>query len=393
MSATADVRTAAPDRAPAAVGAPVREPLRVAQIIGITGCGGVESVIWNNYLHIDREKVQFDFFVESTSKIIDRDTIEKMGGRVYIIPPYRKPLRYISALRRIFRENRYDIVHVNMNAVSALALYAAKREGIRVRILHNHNTWGRRELRRNLIKAVLRPSAKWFATEYWACSEKAAVWMYGKKRVRQGKVHIWNNAVDVSRFACPLTAGDEVRAALEWGDAPIVGHIGRFVTQKNHTFLMDIFAAVHKKRPDARLLLLGDGPLLDKTKKKAETLGLLPYISFAGVHKHTEKYYAAMDVFVLPSLYEGLPVVGVEAQAAGLPALFSDKITAETLMTPEAEMVPLSAAPEVWADKIIARFPRGARTRVTGAIPAAFNIREQGERLTRIYEELSGCDR
>ena len=362
--------------------------IRVAQVIGATGCGGIESVIMNYYRHIDRTKVQFDLFVNETSKIVTEEEVAALGGRIILTPKItRHPFRYIRYMTEQFLRGQYDIVHVNINALSVFPLLAAKRAGIPVRVLHNHSTWGRHEPLRNLVKMLLRPTAKWFATDYAACSQRAAEWMYGKRKVKAGKVTVFNNAVDPSRFAFRPETRARIREENGWEEDFIIGHIGRFMKQKNHEFLVKIFAEVVKREPRARLVLVGDGELREKVMRQVECLGLTGRVSFVGMVANPEDYYMAFDAFVLPSRYEGLPVVGVEAQATGLPCFFSEKVTREVLLTPGAKMLPLDS-PAHWAEEICACAPQSDRRDDTASI-AAFDIREQGKQMAVYYESIT----
>ena len=359
--------------------------IRVAQVIGMAIDGGVEACIMNYYRHIDRTRVQFDFFVESTSKIIDKDEIEAMGGRVVIIPHYSHPFTYLRVLERLFREGHYDIVHSNMNTLSVFPLLAAKRAGIPVRILHNHSTWGRHEPLRNLMKFFLRPTAKWFATEYAACSLRAAEWMYGKRKVKRGKVTVINNAIDLDRFAFRPETRARIREENGWGEDFIVGHIGRFMKQKNHEFLVNIFAEVVKQEPRARLVLVGDGELRPKVVRQVEKLGLAERVSFVGTVANPEDYYQAFDAFAVPSRYEGLGLVCIEAQVTGLSCLFSDKITNEVLVTSNAKMLSLNS-PYDWANEILAH--RWDKHRTTMEIPPYFDLLHEANHLLLHYQSL-----
>lgn len=329
-------------------------PIRVAQVMGMAMNGGVEACIINYYRNIDRTRVQFDFFVEDTSKIIRRDEIEKLGGKVVIIPPYKKPFKYIKTLKRLFKEGNYDIVHSNMNALSVFVLYAAKKAGVKIRIAHSHSTSNKKEWKKNIIKNILRPFSKVYATQYFACSELAGRWLFGNKTFDKGKVTIINNAIELEKFKFDQKIRNDMRRELGLENNYVIGHIGRFMEQKNHTFLVDIFNEVQKRRPDAKLLLLGDGPLYDEIVKKVEELGLNDKVVFEGVHAHAYKYYNAMDSFVLPSLYEGLPVVGIEAQANGLKCYLSSEMTKETKILDTTEFLPLSCGGAGWAEKITA---------------------------------------
>lgn len=359
--------------------------IRVAQVIGMAVNGGVESCIMNYYRHIDKTKVQFDFLVESTSNIIDKDKIEAMGGKVIIIPPYTKIFKYIKELKRIFKEGNYDIVHSNMNALSVFTLFAAWLAKIKVRIAHSHSTTNKKEWKKNLIKNVLRPFSKVFATDYFACSELAGRWLFGNRNFNKGKVTIINNAIEVEKFLFNEEVRNQMRKELNIEDKFVVGHVGRFVEQKNHTFLIDIFYEVQKEKPESVLLLIGDGPLYNVIYQKVERLGILDKVIFAGGHKHPERYYQAMDVFVLPSLYEGLPVVGIEAQANALPCLFSDTITKEILVNDNVHLVELAMDSKKWANKILKFVLLDFRTKNNKIINSKYDINHETSKLIKKY--------
>ena len=305
-----------------------KKPIIVAQIMGKWVGGGVESVIMNYYRHLDHSKVQFDFICDEDSTRIPYDEIKKLGGRVFLVPKYQNLPKYLKVLEKLFKENQYRIVHSNINTLSVFPLYAAKKAGVPIRISHSHSTSNPKEWKRNLIKNILRPFSKRYATDYFACSELAGRYLFGNKTFDQGEVKIIHNAIDIEKFKFDEVARKKLRKELGIKDSTVViGHVGRFVQQKNHTFLVDVFNEYHRKKPDSKLLLVGSGPLENEIKKKVERLDLEDSVLFLGQRDDINKLYSVMDVFCLPSLYEGLPVVGVEAQAAGLPCVFSDKIT------------------------------------------------------------------
>lgn len=365
--------------------------IKVAQIIGAAFDGGVESCIMNYYTHIDRDKVQFDFFVENTSKLIDKEKIEELGGNVVLIPSYKSIFKYIKTLKKLFKEGNYDIVHSNMNALSVFTLYAAKKAGVKVRIAHSHSTSNKKEWKRNIIKNLLRPFSKKYATHYFACSELAGRWLFGDKTYDAGKVTLINNAIDLDKFAFDEKARTEKRAELGLEDKFVVGNIGRLVTQKNQTFLLDIFYEYQKKNPNSALLILGTGPLLNELTEKTHKLNLQDKVIFAGVHKDPEKYYSAMDVFLLPSLYEGLPVVGVEAQINGLPCFFSTEMTKEAKILDSTCYLGLNIGAESWGQEVEKIFVpnterKNAYKQFEGSI---YDIRSETKKLTNKYVELN----
>ena len=317
-----------------------QSPLIVAQIMGKWVGGGVESVIMNYYRHLDHSKIHFDFICDEDSTHIPYDEIKKLGGRVFLVPKYQKLPKYLKALEKIFKENQYRIVHSNINTLSVFPLYAAKKAGVPIRISHSHSTSNPKEWKRNLIKNILRPFSKRYATDYFACSELAGRYLFGNKAFDRGEVKIIHNAIDVDKFKFDEAARKKLRQEFGIKDSTVViGHVGRFVQQKNHTFLVDVFKEYHKKNPDSKLLLVGSGPLEDEIKKKVERLDLEDSVLFLGQRDDINKLYSVMDVFCLPSLYEGLPVVGIEAQATGLPTIFSNRISKEVIVSSYAKIV------------------------------------------------------
>lgn len=359
--------------------------IKIAQVIGKAAAGGVESVIMNLYRNIDRNKVQFDFFVEQTSTIIDKEEINKLGGNVVIIPSYSNPIHYMKELAKLFKEGNYDIVHSNMNALSVFTLKAAKKAGIKIRIAHSHSTSNKKELLKSIVKNILKPFSKKYATNYFACSELAGRWLFGNKAVDNNKVTIINNAVDIKKFVYQKEIRDKVRAEYNLLDKFVVGHIGRFVKQKNHKFLIDIFNEVLKIQTNAVLLLVGEGPLRDDVEAYVEKLGLKDKVAFVGAQKNIAPFYQAMDCFVLPSLYEGLPVVGIEAQSNGLPCVFADTITKEVAVNNNVIFKSLSEGPESWAKVICKDIKRTLNNKIENS---KYDIHIECERLVSLYEKL-----
>ena len=318
-----------------------KKPIKVAHVIGMAIDGGTESVWINYYRNIDRTKVQFDFLVESESKIINKQEIESLGGHVVIIPPYKKLFKYMKELKRIFKENQYDIVHSNMNALSVFTLRAAKKAGIKVRIAHSHSTSNKKEWKKNIVKNMLRPLSKKYATHYYACSEHAGRWLFGNKTFDKGLVKIIYNAIDLERFNFNQENRDLIRKEYNIEDKYVIGHVGRFMQQKNHVFLIDVFNEFQKTRNDAVLLLIGDGPLKEELFNKVNELNVQDKVIFGGVHKDVEKYYSAMDSFLFPSIYEGLGMTLVEAQVNGLPCLASNFIPKEAIVDTNTKLLEL----------------------------------------------------
>lgn len=366
------------------------EPIRVLQILGIVAGGGVEAVIMNYYEHIDRTKVQFDFIVHNDNKIDITPKVEAMGGRVYKVTPYYKnPIAFMYGIYKVIRNHHYRIVHSNMNTLSAFPLFVAWLAGVPVCILHNHSTSSPGETKRNIMKYILRPFARFFANHYLACSQLAAVWMYGKDLADSGKVTVINNAIDLSKYAFHPEKRKTLRKALGLGDEFVVGHVGRFMFQKNHAFLLDAFAAALKKKPHMVLLLIGDGQLRPKMEEKAQQLGIGAQVKFLGIRSDVQDLYNVMDLFILPSHYEGLPVVGVEAQANGLSCLFSTAVTRETKLTKNAVFFDLSQGAERWAEKIVSCTGERNLEVEQEMREAGFDIDASALKLEHMYEQMS----
>ena len=362
------------------------EPIRIAQVVGKMMNGGVEAVVMNYYRHIDRSKVQFDFIVDEDSTYIPREEIESLGGRIYIIPAYQKINKYLPALIKLFKENNYKIVHSHINTLSVFPLYAAKKAGVPVRIAHNHSTAAPGEWKKNILKYTLRPFAKVYATHYAACSKYAGEWLFGKKSMERGEVTIFNNAIDLDKFKYDENVRNEVRKELGLEGKFVIGHVGRFCYQKNQEFLIDVFEEVYKQNPNAVLMLVGDGPDREKIEEKVKQSNLSGQVLFLGNRNDANRMYQAMDVFVLPSRYEGLPVVGVEAQAAGLPCVMSDKMTEETKMTGSTQFLSIDNGINNWVEYIQnkAEFQRNASA-YGDILKAGFSISERASKMEAFY--------
>lgn len=265
-----------------------------------------------------------------------------------------------------------------------------KKAGVPIRIAHSHSTTNKAEKKKNMMKMALRPFSKKYATHYFCCSELAGRWLFGDKTYDSGNVFLLNNAINLDKFKYDKKIRDEKRKELELADNILaVGHIGRFVAQKNHIFLIDIFNEIHKKNDNAILLLAGQGPLQEEIKNKVHELGLESKVKFLGQINDTYKLYQALDIFVLPSLYEGLPVVGVEAQATGLLCELSNDMTKETKVLDTTRFISLNTSAEEWATIILDDYSKFKRHDTTSEITKNnFNIKNETSKLENEYSEL-----
>lgn len=362
-------------------------PIRVLHCVAGLGHGGYESLIMNLYRNIDREKVQFDF-VSSFPGVYEPE-IEALGGRIHRIPfiTQKGPFVYTAALDRVLRaEPRYPIVHSHMDKFSGLVMKRAAKAGIPVRIAHSHNTKNEGGLAFQLVKDHYGRMVLPWATDLFACSKAAADWMFGEKAA---EARILFNGVQPEDFAPSAEARSHIRAELGLAESTFVaGHVGRFTEQKNHAFLLEIFAALHARRPDSALLLAGDGPLRPKMAETARRLGLASAVRFLGPRQDVPALLSAMDCFIFPSHHEGLPVTLVEAQAAGLPVAASSAITDEVCITPLVRRLGLDEAADTWAAAALELAEGGfaARSCPAGAIRGAgYDIADTARWLEEFY--------
>ncbi len=331
----------------------VNKPIRILQIIGNVSHGGVEMVIFNYYRHINTDEIQFDFVIDEDSQDSIPQDITERGARVYPIPSYKHIFSYIHNIRKIVSERNYNIVHSNMNTMSVFSLFAAALGGAKVRICHSHSTAHKGEGFKNTLKYILRPFSKLFATDYFACSEVAGRWLFGDKTFEKKQVTVIANAVDTEAFGFSEKVRDKVRANLNIERNFVIGHIGRFMYQKNHSFLIDIFNEVKKQKENSVLVLVGDGELRQETENKVAGLNLKDSVLFLGKRDDVSELLQAFDCFVLPSFYEGLPLVAVEAQYARLPIILSNNITQEVKINTAIQYIDLEESPEIWANEIL----------------------------------------
>lgn len=363
--------------------------IKVAIVMGKFTSGGIKSVITNYYSNVDRNKISFDLLIDNNSPIDDYSEIETIGGRVCKISTLSNPFKYISQIYKLSKENKYDIIHGYVNALNVFSMFAGKMAGVPVRIAENLSSAHPGE-KKTIVKNILKPFSKIFPTDLAACSKSCGEWLYGKKDIESGKVRIFNNAISLKKYTYDKELRENVRNSLGLSDENFVlGHIGRYQYQKNHNFLIDIFDEVYKRDKNSRLLLVGYGDLKEEIFNKINSLGLKDAVIDMGATENIAGLYNAMDVFVLPSFYEGLPVVGIEAQATGLPCVFSTEVTKETGVIPDTKFVELSENKGKWADEILKIRDNYKRANTENyIIDAGFDIETEGRKLQDYYFDL-----
>lgn len=339
-----------------------KEPIRILHIVGRMDRGGIETMLMSLYRNIDRSKIQFDFLAHYGREAAYNDEIRAMGGRIYEMPAlktdekvyYWKLFEYISALHRFFREHQeYKIIHGHMTNTAAIYMPIAKKYGVTCRIAHSHNTHGKAGLLGCVTDFLQKPIYK-YATDWFACSQAAAHWFYPEKEVANGKVKVVPNAVDAQKFRYNETIRQQMREQLGIADKLVLGCVARFRPEKNHVFLLQILQETLKTRSNAMLLLVGDGPCEQEVLEKARELGINDKVLSLGQRSDVPELMQAMDVFVLPSLWEGLPVVGIEAQASGLRCVVSDGVTSEMNAIDMVDFISLQEPLSRWSEVVIA---------------------------------------
>lgn len=334
------------------------EPIRVLHILQRMEAGGTQALLMNIYRKINRNKVQFDFLVEYPQKQFYDDEISALGGKVYYstVREDLNILKFTNYLKQILKENpEYRIVHVHTYSIGYFCLKAAKEVGIPVRIAHSHNNETVHDAKW-MIKLVLQKMYTIYATDLFACSEEAGKYLFKNKPFQ-----ILQNAIDSEKFIANDVVRTEVRKELGVSDKLVVGHVGRLHPQKNHDFLIDVFEQIRKHNDNAELILVGTGPLEEKMRQKVSDMKISDCVHFLGNRKDMNRIYQAMDVFIFPSLFEGLGIVAIEAQAAGIPLICSEGLPSETDISPLYKKMPLSEGAEKWADAAVKMVENGLR--------------------------------
>lgn len=326
-------------------------PIRVLQVIRQMNVGGAETFLMNTYRNIDREKVQFDFLVNDTG-FFDEE-IKSLGGKIYYMDYITQigQMEYKKKLKTFFKEHsEYTIVHSHIDQVSGIILKAAKEANIPNRISHSHNTRNTNSLLGKMYKKYLQSKINKNATVLMACGEEAAKWLFKEKA---NEAIIVPNGIDLKRYKYDENIRKKIREELHIDENTIVcGHIGRFSKQKNHKFLIEIFKEYQNINSNSRLILVGDGQLRKQIEKQIKKQKLQESVMLLGKREDSENLYQVFDLLLFPSLFEGMSLVTLEAQAEGLPILCSDTIDRKTDITKTIEFMSLKKSANHWAKKI-----------------------------------------
>lgn len=364
------------------------EPIRVLHILQRMEAAGVQTLLMSIYRNIDRSKVQFDFLVHYKEEQFFDKEIESLGGHVYkfSVREDHNMIKYIHELK-IFFDNHpeYKIVHGHMPVLGFFYLRAAYKAGIPVRIAHAHTDQHYNSLK-GYISVVMKSLYPIYANHYFACSNSAGRYIFGNRKYK-----IIRNAIMTEKFAYNEEIREKRRKELGFENKFVVGHVGRLAEHKNHDFLIDVFSEIAKINPNSILMLVGDGELRKKIEQKVNSLGISKQVRFMGIRADINELYQVMDAFVFPSIFEGLGIVNIEAQASGVLTFCSDAIPQEANISPVFKSIPLSKNAKQWAEIIVNDYSmREVRKDMSEyVVKAGYDIKELSNKLQEFYLNAS----
>ncbi len=363
-----------------------QSPVRILIVDGKLINGGVEAFIMNIYRHIDRNKLQFDFLVHYKERFFYDDEIESLGGKIYRLS-FRNDnnyLKYKRDLKNFFNSHKeYKIIWGHMDGLASVYLKAAKKSGVPITIAHSHITSSENSVK-GLVKRVLRHNLSKYTDYRFACSTEAGKYLY-----KSNDFKLIHNAIDVEKFKFDKAIRNKIRRERNWEGYNIIGHVGRFFPQKNHLYLIKIFKALCEVDDSYKLCLCGDGEDRAFIESKVKEYNLSSKIEFTGNVSNMNEFYQGFDLFILPSLYEGLPVSGIEAQTSGLPCLFSKNITKETeLLSDIVKFISIENEPQEWINPILSFKENQRLDRSTTVKNMGYDIKDLSDKLQRFFTEI-----
>lgn len=367
------------------------DKIKILMVLGNTRRGGTQAFIMNILRNIDRNRYQIDFALNLDFEGGWGPEMRSLGSELFILPVFKvfNWISYKRAWNDFLDERHYDIVHGHTTNSAGIYLNVAKQKGCRT-IAHIHSTGFRGNFVERITKRFFSKLTKKYADYWFACSEKAAQLLYGEAYKSFPHYFEMPNAIDVKRFEYNENIRKRIRKELEVDDNTFLcGHVGTFSVPKNHSFVLDVFAEIVKKKPISKLLLIGEGVLLEPTKEKAEKLGILDKIVFRKNLKNVNEHMMAMDLFIFPSLFEGFGMVSLEAQATGLNVIQSDVIPKDTLLTECVLPMSLEQPASLWADKALTMSPKNRVEMNNKIVNTKYNLSRTVELITRLYSEMT----
>lgn len=365
--------------------------IRVLMVLGNTGRGGAQAYAINVLKAIDHERFQIDFAVNYCHPDGYDETIKQYGGNIHIVPEFKgiNILAYLKSWNSILVNGKYDIVHGHVSSTAFIYLRLAKKNSC-ITIAHSHSAGYRGNRVIRMIKRLLTPGAKKFADYLFSCSEPAAVRMFGKNYPNDPRHHFMPNAILTDKYRFDYFIRHRIRNELQLDDDTVLfGHVGTFSQPKNHQFVIDVFSEIKKMHcMNAKLILIGDGTLRQPIEIEVERRGLCDSVIFTGNVENVNEYMMAMDAFVFPSLFEGLPLTLLEAQASGLYCVVSDRITNQVFLNEFIVPLSINLKANEWAEKLIT-IPQCDRKLMYYSVrDTVFNMHQSISQLMSLYEEM-----
>lgn len=363
--------------------------MRILHVFGNLNRGGAESLIMSIYRNIDRTKIQFDFIVH-TDKNSDFDKeINELGGKIYSVPKYNASnhLEYIKTWNSFFSEHpEYKVIHGHVRSTASIYLAIAKRHRLKT-ISHSHSTSSGTGLA-SIAKNVLQFPIRFISDYFFACSQDAGNWLFGKKICKKNNFYIVNNAIETEKYIYNSKTRNLIREEFDIKNKFVIGHVGSFQQAKNHNFLLEVFKEIHNLDNNSVLMLIGDGNLKEKILNKIDLLGLSDSVILTGVREDVSDLYQAMDIFVFPSIFEGLGIVLIEAQAAGLKSFVSESIPKEAFITNLAKSISINESPDYWAKRILSEKNYIRENTLQKIYKKQYDIKNVSEWLFEFYRKV-----
>lgn len=370
----------------------MNKPVRVIYILGGSmKYGGTEAFIMNYYRNINKNNVIFDFIFQGNEKGAFDDELIASGSRIFhVVFKKDNPYLFSKQVAAILKNNEYKIIHSQMDAMGAWPLLIAKIKGVPVRIAHSHNTAHQTN---NKVQLFVNDFAKYIlrrvSTHYFACGEKAGRWLYGNSLVDKGKVELIHNAIDLKEYTYSMKKRKKIRDEFGIRDNDLlIGHVGQFRNQKNHIKIINLFNDFVKQNNNSKLMLVGSGELEDSIRKLCSKYNLLDKVIFTGARNDVSTILSAFDLFLFPSLFEGLSVVAIEAQANGIPCVFSNTISNETFINRNIKVINLEDDDNIWIEAINDALKMGRINSEKSFSTNGYNIKIEAKKLEEKYIQL-----
>lgn len=368
-------------------------PIRILHVLGRLDRGGAETMIMNLYRNIDRSKIQFDFVIHTDRKCDYNDEIDKLGGRIYNVTRYKGKNHFVYKREwHVFFNSHpeYKIIHGHMRSTASIYLSIAKQYGIKT-IAHSHSTASRGNKIDQFVKNIMQFPIRFIADYLFACSEEAGKWLFGNRVLNNKNYYIIRNAIDIEKYTFNESIRNQFRKQYKIKDQIVMGHTGSFTTPKNHDFLIEVFNQVQKRDSSALLLLIGEGELKPQIEKKIKGLNLENKVILTGSVPNVNEYLQMMDIFVFPSIFEGLGIALIEAQAAGVKSIVADNLPNEVFITDLIERMDIKNNPQSWAKAILdsVNYPDiNTESTIKDLRVAGYEITEQSKVLQNIYIDI-----